>query len=192
VTVRKGEPWGAPGALPSGASIASSDRELALAASTVRRAGGGAPTIGLASGDLHRTIGAPPPERMTSPDAMRFPVDLVRAELDGREHWFVAHLLAARGAWFRRRTLIVMNAAFVGPANLGPKAHPGDGLVDVTEGRLGFWDRRAARGRLASGTHLPHPDLATRRVGALSVELDAPTPVRLDGELVGSFRLISV
>jgi diacylglycerol kinase family enzyme len=123
---------------------------------------------------------------------MRFPIDLVHARLDDEDHWFVAHLVAARGAWFRHRTVIVMNAAFVGSANLGPRAHPGDGLVDVTDGRLGRSDRWAARSRLGSGTHLPHPDLATRRAASYEVELAVPTPVRIDGELVGSFRSVRV
>jgi diacylglycerol kinase family enzyme len=123
---------------------------------------------------------------------MHLPIDLVRAVLDGHEHWFVAHLVAARGAWFRRRTVIVMNAAFVGDANLGPRAHPGDGLIDVTDGRLGLSDRRSARSRFGSGTHLPHPDLATRRATTFEVELADPTPVHLDGEPVGTFRSISV
>jgi hypothetical protein len=192
VTVRKGEAWGSPGPLPDGAPVAPGDRDLALAAAAVLGAGGATPTFGLTGGDLHRTLGSPPGERMSTPEAMRLPVDLVRAVLDGEEHWFVAHLVAARGPWFRHRTVVVMNAAFVGDANLGPRAHPGDGLVDVTDGRLGFSDRRAARARMGAGAHLPHPGLTTRRAARYETELDRPTPVRLDGELVGRFRTIAV
>jgi hypothetical protein len=190
VTVRKGEPWGTAGRLPEGAPIATSDRELALAAAALRRSGGDPPTFGLAGGDLHRTIGAPPAGRMGTSDAMHLPVDLVRVELDGAEHWFVAHLVACDGAWFRRRTVVVMNAAFVGAANLGPRAHPGDALLDVTDGRLPWGDRRAARTRFPAGTHVPHPSLRTSRSRVVDVELDRPTTVRLDGEPIGRFRSI--
>jgi diacylglycerol kinase family enzyme len=146
--------------------------------------------FGLHGGDLHRTLGAPSPERRHTADAMRLPIDVARVVLDGETDCFVAHLVAGRGPWFRCRTVMVMNAAFVGEANLGPRAHPGDGLLDVIDGRLGWLDRRAARRRFGSGTHVPHPDLSQARVATWSTTFDRPVPVRLDGELVGSFRRI--
>jgi diacylglycerol kinase family enzyme len=74
-----------------------------------------------------------------------------------------------------------MNAAFCGPLYLGPRAHPNDGLVDVTIGRLPFRDRWAARDRMRSGAHLPHPALRTSRAREWSATLERPTPVSVDG-----------
>src|SRR5690606_1586121 len=62
VTIRRGEPWGAPGRLPEGAPIARDDQELAELAATADEG----TVVGLTGGDLHRTLGAPPPERLTS------------------------------------------------------------------------------------------------------------------------------
>jgi diacylglycerol kinase family enzyme len=45
---------------------------------------------------------------------------------------------------------------------------------------------------LAQGAHLPHPALRTQRTRAAQVVLERPLPVRLDGEVVGRFRSISV
>jgi hypothetical protein len=170
--------------------VVHTDRALARAACQALAGDGGPPLFGLDGGDLYRTLGAPPPERRHTAEAMRLPIDLARVELDGRADCFVAHLVAGRGPWFFGRTAMVLNAAFVGDANLGPRAHPGDGRLDVVDGRLGWRDRRAARRRYGAGTHVPHPDLAQARLATWSTTFPRPVPVRLDGELVGSFRSI--
>jgi hypothetical protein len=149
-------------------------------------------TVGLRGGDLHRTLGAPRAERMTTSDAMVLPCDVAVATLDGVEHWFVAHLVAGDGPWFKGHTAVVMNAAFIGGADLGPKAHPGDGRLDVTVGRLAFRDRRAAASRYGAGTHLPHPDLTTSRVAEVHLSFDRPVSVRLDGVKAGRARQIDI
>jgi hypothetical protein len=190
MTVRKGSSWGEPGAAPAGVTVVDTDRALARAASLALDRGEVAPVFGLTGGDLHRTLGSPPPERLHTAAAMWLPIDLVRVELDGQPECFVAHLVVGGRTWFRGRTVMAMNAAFVGDANLGPRAHPGDGLLDVVDGRLDWADRRAARRRLGSGTHLPHPGLAQVRRAEWSTTFDRPVPVRLDGEPVGSFRSI--
>jgi diacylglycerol kinase family enzyme len=48
------------------------------------------------------------------------------------------------------------------------------------------------RRRLPLGAHLPHPGVKERRAKAVQVDLGATLPIRLDGELVGSARAISV
>jgi len=152
----------------------------------------GGVTIGVLAGDLHRTIGAPPADRMTTPRAMVLPCDVAVATIDGVDHWFVAHMVAGDGPWFRGHTSVVMNAAFIGPANLGPKAHPGDGRLDITTGTLSWRDRRAARARYGSGTHLPHPGLITSRVASTELTFDRPVAVVLDGVSIGRARTIGI
>ncbi len=56
-----------------------------------------------------------------------------------------------------------MNAQWLGDWDLGPRAHPGDARLDVTDGRLPLGDLLKARKRVRTGTHLPHPDLVTTR-----------------------------
>ena len=53
--------------------------------------------------------------------------------------------------------------------------------LDVTDGELGWSDRRAARRRAEQGAHVPHPALAERRVRTLEVESAVPMRLELDG-----------
>lgn len=192
MTIRKGEPWGAPGALPRHGVVVRSDAEAGDVITAARRAGEPIPPLGLLGGDLCRTLGGRGDEaRLRSDDAMTFPVDLGEVLLDGRLHFFLAHLVARHALW-RGRSVVAMNAAFVGDLNLGPKAHPNDGLLDITTGHLRPGELLRARARARLGAHLPHPRLAMRRVPAEQVEFARPVPVRLDGRPVGRSRTLSI
>lgn len=185
MTIEKGEPWGAPGALPDGGVVVRTDAEARHALTEARRRKEPFPALQLLGGDLCRTMGGPGNGDMT------FPVDLGEVLLDGRLHLFVAHLVARRRFW-RGHVVVAMNANWLGPYDLGPKGHPNDGLLDTSEGALPFRELLMARTRARTGTHVPHPRIETRRVNAAQFHFDKPVPVRLDGELVGSFRDISV
>jgi len=87
---------------------------------------------------------------------------------------------------------VAANAAHHGRWNLAPRAHPGDGLLDVLDGALRPAAKIAAWRRLGRGDHVPHPDIGYRRVPALQIAFDRPLTVRLDGEVVGRFRNLSV
>ena len=192
MTIRKGEPWGRPGALPPEGVVVRSDAEARRVVTEARRAGRPVPPLGLVGGDLCRTLGGRGDEaRLRSEVGTTATCDLGVALLDGRLHWFVAHLVARRG-WWRGRAWVAMNAAWLGTWNLGPRAHPGDGLLDVTDAVVPAGERLKVRARLPQGAHLPHPALRTTRAPAASVRLERALPVRLDGELVGSFRSLSV
>jgi len=115
------------------------------------------------------------------------PVDLGVALLDGRLHVFVAHLAAHTRTW-GATFLVAMNAEWLGEWDLGPRSHPNDGLLDVTEGSLGWRDRLSARRRARSASHLPHPGLRTTRVSVGTWTFERAVPVHLDGELEGRFR----
>jgi hypothetical protein len=157
-----------------------------------RRANEPVPPLGLLGGDLCRTLGGRGDEgRLRSEEAMTFQVDLGEVLLDGTLHFFVAHLVARRSLWLGR-AVVAMNAAWLGALNLGPKAHPGDGLLDVTDGRLRPGELLAARARAKLGAHMPHPRMSMRRVPAEQVHFDDPVVVRLDGRPVGSFRDLSI
>ncbi len=185
MTIEKGASWGR----PAGPQIeigfdAADDAELALAA---------AATPGLvatvASGDLHRTLGLPADGR---DDRVVYPIDLGFVSIDdGPERPFVAHVVARR-PWWLGDAAVVMNAAWVGDLYLGPRAHPNDGRLDVTVGRLPVRQLPEAASLARSGTHLPHPDLTTVRVAVWEHELDRPRPILVDGDRVGRGRRISV
>lgn len=192
MTIEKGQPWGSAGALPADGITVHSDAECRRVLTAARREDREPPTIGLLGGDLCRTVGGRGlVDRLHTPDAVTLPMDLGSVLVDGRHHWFAAHLVARR-SWWRGRVVAVMNAQWIGRWDVAPKSHPNDGLLDVFDGDPSLDDRLKARTRLATGTHVPHPDIAVRRVAALQLDFDRPTPVWLDGERIGSARSLSV
>lgn len=192
MTIEKGMPWGQPGALPADGVLVRSNAEARRVVEDARRRSEPVPTLGLLGGDLCRTVGGRGDEgRLRSPDAMTLPVDLGSVLLDGRQHWFLSHLVV-RGSWWRGRVVAVMNAQWIGAWDVAPRSHPNDGLLDVFDGNLSFDDRMKARRRLRTGTHVPHPGITQRRVKALQLDLDRPVGVHLDGERVGTARRLAI
>jgi hypothetical protein len=192
VVIEKGKPWGTPGPLPDDGVVVRSDAEARAVVQEARRAGERPPAIGLLGGDLCRNLGGRGDEaRIRSERAVRFPVDLGVALLDGRLHVFVAHLVARR-AWWRGRAWLAMNAQWLGPWQVAPRAHPNDGLLDVYDARVPVGDVLKVRKRLPMGAHLPHPGIRGERTRATQVRLERDLPVHLDGEVIGSFRDLSV
>jgi hypothetical protein len=193
VPVRKGEPWGEVGRpLPPDGVVVRSDAEARAVVTEARRTNSPVPPLGLVGGDLCRTLGGRGDEaRLHSEAAATFPCDLGAVLLDGRLHWFVAHLVA-RGPWWRGRAVVAMNAAWLGGWNAGPRSHPGDGLLDTYDARVPLGEILKVRARLPQGAHLPHPAIRGRRAPAVQIRLERPLPVRLDGEVVGRARDLSM
>jgi diacylglycerol kinase family enzyme len=191
VTIERGRAWGRPGALAGDGVVVRSDAEARRVVEAAHRQHRPIPPLGLLAGDLCRTLGGPGDERrLRSADAVTFTVDLGAALLDGRLHWFVAHLVARNRGW--TRVVAAMNAQWLGPLNLGPRAHPGDGLLDTYQARLSPADVLRVRARAGAGAHLPHPGVRERRAAAVQVELDRALPVWLDGERAGRARTLSL
>jgi len=192
VTIEKGADWGSAAPLPSGGVVVRSDAEARAVVERARRANEPIPPLGLLGGDLCRTLGGTGDEaRLHGDQAMSFPVDLGAVLVDGRIHWFVAHLVARR-SWWRGRVVAAMNAQWLGAWDLGPRSHPNDGLLDFSDADLPLGDRLKARSRLPLGTHLPHPGIRTTRTDAMQFDLDPTLTVFLDGEAVGRAARLSV
>lgn len=192
MTIEKGSLWGEPGPLDPDGVVVHDDAALRVIVEEARRSGAPLPMVGLLGGDLCRTVGGRGDvARLHSDEAMRLPVDVAAVTLDGRPHWFVSHLVVRR-SWWWGRLVAVMNAQWIGQWDVAPKSHPNDGLLDVFDADLSLDDRLKARRRLNTGTHVPHPGIAQRRVKELHLDLARPTPVRLDGVGVGSASSITV
>jgi len=194
VTIRRGEPWGTAGALPADGVVVRSDAEARAAVEAARRSEAPLPVLGLLGGDLARTLGGRGDEaRLRSDDARQLPVDIASVLLDGRQFWFVAHLVAQR-SWWRGRIVAAMNAQFLGDWDVAPRTHPNDGrleLLDVDPSfRLG--DRLKARRRLPRGAHVPHPGIAEQRVAAWQARFEPSLRVWLDGEPMGAVTNVSL
>ncbi len=192
MTIAKGESWGTTSAFPDDGVEVHSDAELRGLVERCRRTGERLPPVGLLGGDLCRTVGGRgDPGRLRSGSATELPMDLGSVLVDGRIHWFAAHLVVRR-TWWRGRVVAVMNAQWIGRWDMAPRSHPNDGLLDVFDGNLSLDDRVKARRRLPTGTHVPHSGIGQRRVPALQVDLDRPTPVHLDGVRVATTRSLSI
>lgn len=193
MSVERGADWGRRTRPPADLQVFDDPRAALDLIAASRRAGATIPPIGLTTGDLVRTLGGPTTADLRNADeALQIVVDLGAVLVDGSLHWFLQHLVARRG-WLRGRVVVVANAAFLGDWNIAPRAHPGDGRLDTLEvTTMGVGERLKARSRLASGTHVPHPEIIVRRPKAAQFEFSRPTPVRLDGRRIGAARTLSV
>jgi hypothetical protein len=187
MTVRKGETWGEAGDLPEGAVVVRSDAEARAALEAARRDGRPLPPIGLLGGDLCRTLGG----RGRLGTVVR--CDLGEALVDGRVRLFVAHVVVRGRTLWRGEAVAVMNAQFLGDWDVAPRAHPGDGKLDVVEvgAALAPGDRWKAWRRLPSGTHVPHPHIRVRQQQAAQLDV-AGRKVVVDGETIRGARTLSV
>ncbi len=196
--IAKGTPYGAPGPFPVDGVVVGSDAEARRVVEDARRARRPPPVLGLLGGDLFRTLGGSGPgkgpgggeEQLRAAGGVCFSVDLGEVLLDGRLHFFVAHLVARTRLW--TRAFLAMNAQWLGDWNLGPRAHPGDGLLDTYDVHLRVSQLLPVRARLHHGAHLPHPGINEQRTGAIQVELERDLVVEADGEAVGRGRRLAV
>lgn len=177
--IEKGSDWGVAGRLDPGSPIFDHDHELArfLEDNT-------ASSAGLRSGDMARTLGL---NAGHDPAQSRFlvPVDAIRVRLDDTApRMALAHVIAGRLVANRSVTAI-MNAAFVRRLNIAPRAHPGDGQLDIVSLDLGLTDRAKALRRMRTATHVPHPGITTQRKAEGVLEFDRPRSVRIDGQRAG-------
>lgn len=190
--ISRGQGWGEAGSLPADGVVVHSDAEARRVVTDARRAGEPIVALGLLGGDLCRTLGGRGDEgRLRSGQATVARCDLGVVLVDGRLVYFVAHLVARRRFW-GGRAFVAMNAAWLGGWNLGPSAHPGDGILDTYDARLALRQRLAVRARLPQGAHLPHPAITVRRTAAVQVDLEPAVPVYVDGEALGPARSLSM
>lgn len=193
MTIEKGRAWGTPWGGSDEVAVAVDDAGLAGAAAAALGRGDhlvitlSGPS-GRLAGDVARTLGVAV-ERSPS-ERLAYTFDLGFVTCDGGDPVpFVAHVSARRRLW-AGEFAVVMNCAWMGSWYLGPRAHPNDGLLDVTTGSLPLRQRILARRRARSGSHLPHPRLSTARAGSWEHRFPTPRSVRIDGRPSGRARLL--
>ncbi len=163
------------------------DRDAEVGAHIARR---GAEPCVLQGGDLLTTLGGG--STHAAGTASAYPVDALRVVLDHAEEHLAAAHVVVRAVWWGGECAVAMNAAWLGSWYLGPRAHPNDGLVDVTIGRLPWQQRLLAWRRAQTGTHLPHPALRTVRRPIWDHTFPVATPTYVDGRRVGRVRHLHI
>ncbi len=192
MSLQRGEDWGELAPVPVGVLWAAHDHTASAAIAAARRDGADLPAVFLTGGDLARTLGGRgDADHLRARGGTHVRVDLGAALVDGHLYWFLAHLVARR-SWLRGRVVVAANAAFIGQWNVAPRAHPGDGRLDVLDSDLRLGDRLRARRRLPSGTHVPHPAIEVRRVAAAQFDFRRPTDIYIDGRSLGPAFSVSV
>ena len=186
MTTRPGADWGEVVTRPAGAVEAWSDADVA-------NAGAQAAPLVLRAGDLLRTLGG----SSTGDRVVRLSIDLVEVIADDRRLTAAAHVVVRRRGWFggfRGPLIAVLNAEFVGRWDVAPRAHPNDGWLDVLEvdRRMPARARWQAWRRLPTGTHVPHPDIATRRVRDATFTFDDPLGLWVDDVDHGTVRTLAL
>jgi hypothetical protein len=199
VTIRPGAAWGRAVTRPDGLVTVDSDAAFVDALAM----GDGHP-IAVGSGDLARTLGVTSPDHRST-TINEFSIDLLHVRLDRSDTpdtpdvpdtsdepiVACAHVVARspwrRGHWFRGPILAVMNAEFLGEWDVAPRGHPNDGRVEVfdVDASMSVRDRLAARRRLRTATHVPHPRVATRSIRSGTWNFVRPLEVVVDGRHVG-------
>jgi hypothetical protein len=208
--IRPGEEWGEPTAQPADAVVEGGDATLAR---WVNETSGGlvqflpssdsdiARAVGLSSpaAEMHATHEVPLDVLRfanghsglavnmvvlgVAPDRLRRGAQRtkVRVEVDGR-------------VWFddTATTVVVATGEYLRGLDVSPRGHPGDGRAEVQVYAVRTGERRAMRGRLATGTHVPHPRIAQRTGRAVSVRTTDPLPLEVDGRLLGMTNGLAV
>ena len=94
MNIEKGRNWGSLAPLPADGVIVKDNKELLKKITDCKRDGIDLPVFGLLGGDLWRTLGGRnDEERLYGESATTLDVDLGCALLDGKIHWFCAHML---------------------------------------------------------------------------------------------------
>jgi hypothetical protein len=143
----------------------------------------------LCGGDLWTSLGG----QTRRADVMRFPVDVLRVEAEGRTYHAIAHVVARR-SWWRGPIVAVMNSDRLGRWDVAPRAHPNDGRADVLEvdPAMSLRARWQASRRLPTGTHLPHPQVHNRRITAATWTFERPLRLWVDGVARATVRSLRV
>lgn len=200
--------WGTAPAGPPEVTVAGTDRDLAAA--VVAHPGARIAFRPADASDLGRALGLRATER---PPAVDVPLDALHCTGDVTATAVNAFVLgtppgrlrawSARRAWTvhvdgRQRwsgpatTIVVAIGQFLAGADVVPRGHPGDGRAEIQVYAVAPRERSALRRRLATGRHLPHPDILTMSGQVVEIRGSADAPATVDGAAEGRARDVRI
>jgi hypothetical protein len=191
MTIKPTQGWGRVVDRPANLVTVADDATLAARLDAIRRDPTLAP-VAVNGGDIARTVGGVDGAAAARSTVNELPIDLLTVRLGNAEPVTAcAHVVARspwwRGSWWRGPVLVVMNAEFLGPWDVAPRGHPNDGRVEVFEAgtELTLRQRLAARKRLRTATHIPHPAISTRSIRQASWTFPRTMAISIDGRRSG-------
>ena len=165
MTIRKGEEWGTRIIAPDVITQVGGDRAIASYSSDH--------ILSIFKGDLFEALGCPQKVEPGQPCTL-LDIDALQCRItfaDGTERTEYAASCIEIGGFTPRlgrssRYVCISNAGMVKGRNITPRAHPNDGIFDVLEisPSISFRNRLQAFKRASTGTHIPHPDISTKRL----------------------------
>jgi len=200
--IRRGEEWGRPSGRAAEITLTGDDTELAAC---VREHPGALIRFDGPRSDLARALGI-----TRTPQGIEVDVDAIHTTIGiavnmavlgtppDRTHAFTrTHPMTVgvdERSWFRGRAtaVVVANGQFLRGADLVPRGHPGDGVLEVQTYALPRGQRRAMRQGLATGSHLPHPEIRVTTGRRIRITCPHALAIEIDGELAGSRRDLEV
>ncbi len=171
-----------PGSAPKGERVVALDGMLCITTANTgplvsgrSRARGAQPSEILA---VDTVVVGTPPDRLTRASRRA----RMQVAIDGRT------VFAGRAT-----TVVVASGEFLRGVDLVPRGHPGDGRLEVQIYTLERRERRPMRARLATGTHVPHPQIREQSGRHVEVTTDAAAfPFEADGVERASASSVSV
>jgi hypothetical protein len=198
MTIKPAEGWGRVIDRPANLVTVVDDASLATHLEAIRRDPTRPPVI-VSGGDLARTVGGADRSAARRSTVNELPIDLLSIRLgDADPITACAHVVARspwwRGSWWRGPVLVVMNAEFLGSWDVAPRGHPNDGRAEVFDAGndLTLRQRIAARKRLRTATHIPHPAIATRSIRQASWNFPRPMAIIVDGRRHGRWDRMEI
>lgn len=184
MTIGKFNEWGRMISRPEIILWCDSDKAVADIATQYQQRQVPIPHIGLSGGSLVKALGVSP--LGLNSEVHELPIDLLHVTYRTTNHHLheslVANSIVIRKRWWRGQILVITNGGFLGSFEIAQRAHPNDGVFDVTEvdARISYRQKLIARGRLARGAHVPHPMIGQRQSRSDSWIFAVPMGLYLD------------
>jgi hypothetical protein len=204
--IKPGEEWGRPASAPADLEIAGGDADLAAA--VAGRPGVLVRFRPDATSDLAGAVGLEPGAGGVGVDpGVELDLDLLRLDADPARDSSVPGAVNmvvvgrppdALGPWVRCfganvridgrpvfhgpcTTIVIATGQFLRGLDVVPRGHPGDGRAEVQIYAVPRRQRRALTARLATGTHVPHPNITQRSGSRITVSVDRRVALEIDG-----------
>jgi hypothetical protein len=126
---------------------------------------------------VNMVVLGPPPDRLRRHHRARECV----VEVGGRTVW--------EG---RATTVVIANGEYLRGKDVVPRGHPADGHFEVHVYALAPGQRATMRARLATGTHVPHPEIRTAQGTEVRVRWSRPARLEIDGSARGKAKTLQV
>lgn len=199
MVIQRGQQWGSEGIAVSDLVKASTDGELAGQISAGRK------NIAVSGGDMWRTIGGRNRQVSSGEKAMCLPIDVMHVEYQTNEGDVITRVAVSnvvlrhansRGGWLRGEICIAANAQFFKRWDVAPRGHPNDGRIELIQvsRAMGLRQRVAARTRLRTGTHLPHPLIESKSVKSFVTSFNEGSQrvLWIDHQRIGRVKNVSI